>query len=411
MKLLHTADWHLNDRLGRIDRTEDLRKAVERIAGYCSEYPVDVLIVAGDLFSELARPDALRETIHHWQEVFADFLGNGGTILTVTGNHDNENFCQTLRHAMALAAPTIGRTGQTVPNGRFYLAAEPSLLRLRDRNGQSEVQFVLMPYPTASRYLTTEARQKYNSPDEKNLFLTRAFEQTLRDFLVHPTFDAQVPAALIAHVNCYGSEIGPSLFRMTIQEDIVVNTESYWDQFAYVALGHIHKPQFLGGREHVRYSGSIERMDLGEQHDHKGVVLFDIDATGRMHDLTTLPLPSTAVYEVAVVDPEIDLPRLQADAETCAEDIVNLHVTYTAGKHNLEAILIELDRLFPRWYARDWRETHQLIPGTLAGEEVDRSRSFAETVRDYLGQELIQHTEDDRDLLLKLADELIQDVE
>src|SRR5690349_10805469 len=57
MKILHTADWHLGDRLGRIDRTEDLRRAVERVARYCGEHQVDVLLVAGDLFSELARPD------------------------------------------------------------------------------------------------------------------------------------------------------------------------------------------------------------------------------------------------------------------------------------------------------------------------------------------------------------------
>ena len=50
MKLLHTADWHLNDRLGRIDRTDDLRRAVERVAAICHDEAIDVLIVAGDLF-------------------------------------------------------------------------------------------------------------------------------------------------------------------------------------------------------------------------------------------------------------------------------------------------------------------------------------------------------------------------
>src|SRR4029450_10884213 len=104
MKILHTADRHLGDRLGRIDRTADLRVAVERVADYCKIERVDVLLVAGDLFSELARPDALRETTRHWQEVFHEFLETGGTILTLTGNHDNESFCQTLVHAMTLAS-------------------------------------------------------------------------------------------------------------------------------------------------------------------------------------------------------------------------------------------------------------------------------------------------------------------
>ena len=74
MKILHTADWHLGDRLGRIDRTDDLRVAVERIADYCRTESVDVLVVAGDLFSEQARPEGLRDTIRQWNEVFREFL-------------------------------------------------------------------------------------------------------------------------------------------------------------------------------------------------------------------------------------------------------------------------------------------------------------------------------------------------
>src|SRR3954468_16768322 len=161
MRILHTADWHLGDRLGRIDRTDDLRRAVERVAGYCRQEKVDVLLVAGDLFSELARPDGLREAVRHVQATFEEFLRGGGTILAVTGNHDNENFCQTLRHAMTLAAPAIGGFGAPVPPGRLYLAAEPSLLRLADAKTGGHVQFVLMPYPTPARFLTNEVLQKY----------------------------------------------------------------------------------------------------------------------------------------------------------------------------------------------------------------------------------------------------------
>ena len=52
----------------------------------------------------------------------------------------------------------------------------------------------------------------------------------------------------------------------------MVGGEGLAEQYAYVALGHIHRPQFLGGHPHVRYSGSIERMDLGEQTDTKSAV-------------------------------------------------------------------------------------------------------------------------------------------
>ena len=269
MRILHTADWHLGDRLGRIDRTDDLRRAVERVAVHCREAKADVLLVAGDLFSELSRPDALRETIRHWQDVFADFLGNGGTILTLTGNHDNENFCQTLRHAMTLAAPSVGKPGDHVPPGRLYLAAEPTFLNLRDRTNAFDVQFVLMPYPTPTRYLKGEANQKYTSLDEKNKLLIAAFERTLAGFREHDRYRV-TPTVLSAHATVRGANIGSSLFRLQLDDDVQVNDAQMAEQYEYVALGHIHKPQFLGGHQHVRYSGSIEKDGPRRAARHEG---------------------------------------------------------------------------------------------------------------------------------------------
>lgn len=405
MKILHTADWHLNDRLGRIDRTEDLRRAVERVAAICKEEAVDVLLVAGDLFSELARADALRETIRHWLDVFAEFLGRGGTVLTLTGNHDNENFCQTLRHAMGLAAPSIGDNGELVPPGRLYLAAEPTFLRLRDPSDEFEVQFILMPYPTPTRYLVGAAGQKYADPDEKNRLLVRAFEETIQELRKHPSYRSGVPSVLAAHANVFGAVVGDSLFRITPEEDVVVNSQAFADQFDYVALGHIHKPQFLG-HEHIRYSGSIEKMDLGEATDSKSVCVFELDAKGRVGDIRVLPLPSTPIYEVTILDPAVDLPRLKAESGGTENDLVNLHVRYTAGQDSLEDTLKELAEIFPRWYARDWKESSKLGP-SLAPAEAERSYSFADTVRGYLGTELQNHSDKERAALMELAESLL----
>ena len=85
MRLLHTADWHLGDRLGRIDRTAEIQRSVERVAQLCTDENVDVLIVAGDIFSEVVRPDGLRDAVRHLRDTFAPYLQRGGTILAITG--------------------------------------------------------------------------------------------------------------------------------------------------------------------------------------------------------------------------------------------------------------------------------------------------------------------------------------
>src|SRR5882724_6374243 len=207
MKILHTADWHLGDRLGRIDRTADLRRAVERVAALCAENAVDVLLVAGDLFSEMSRADNLRESIEHLQATFERFLRDGGTILTLTGNHDNENFCQTLQHAMSLAAPLAGQLGDRIATGRLYLATGPSLLRLPDRHDGGEVQFILMPYPTPTRYLDHETMQRYQSLEEKNRHLQTAYSATLRRIQEDARFDPRLPAVLAAHIHVRGATL------------------------------------------------------------------------------------------------------------------------------------------------------------------------------------------------------------
>src|SRR5262245_40679261 len=253
MRILHTGDWHLADRLGRIDRTDDLRRAVERVAAYCQQEAIDVLLVAGDLFSELASAESLRDTVRHLQEVFTGFLREGGTILTLTGNHDKENFCQTLRHAMSLAAPAAETPGELVPTGRLYLATAPTLLRVEDRASGVPVQFLLMPYPTPTRYLADEAAQRYQGLDEKNRHLTRAFTDRLHALRESDAFNPDLPAILSAHIGVRGSEL-PTLFRLSEQEDIVFDNADLPTGFAYTALGHIHKPQFLGGQTNVRYS-------------------------------------------------------------------------------------------------------------------------------------------------------------
>jgi DNA repair exonuclease SbcCD nuclease subunit len=92
MKILHTGDWHMNDTLGRIDRASDICRSLEQIAVYLEEHEIDVMIVAGDLFSERSRLDQMRAAVGEIKRVFHPFLDRGGSIVAISGNHDREVF-------------------------------------------------------------------------------------------------------------------------------------------------------------------------------------------------------------------------------------------------------------------------------------------------------------------------------
>ena len=151
MRILHTSDSHMNDRLGFQDRSADICRALEQIANYLEEYKVDVMLVTGDLF-ERGNAEKKEIAIAEFKRIFQPFLARNGTILAISGDHDDETFFGTLRDALDLVAP--GRKGRdgTHATGRLYIAPKPGNLRLADEAGNI-VQFVLMPYPTPRCYL------------------------------------------------------------------------------------------------------------------------------------------------------------------------------------------------------------------------------------------------------------------
>jgi exonuclease SbcD len=164
----------------------------------------------------------------------------------------------------------------------------------------------------------------------------------------------------------------------------------------------------VGGHEHVRYCGSIERMDLGEQNDSKGVVLFELSDRGLVGPPVTLPLEATPLYEVDIRDPMSDLPTLRQRYPDHAKALVSAHVHYTAGVEPLEDVLRELEDIFPRWYSRDWSERTDLGPALTIGDAAP-AKSFEDTVRDYLTAELQNHSEADRLAVMGMAEGLLQE--
>lgn len=404
MRIVHTADWHLGDRLGRIDRTQDLRDRVEEIAGICEEHRADVLLIAGDLFSELARPDGLRDAVGHLQKTFTPFLHRGGTILAVTGNHDNENFCQTIWHAMSLAAPAQDSAKCRASRGRLHLATEPTWLMLRNPSDSFDVGFVLIPYPWPGRYLNPNVR--YRDFTEKNRLLSKAVSREIVLLTKQANQKCHGPRILMAHLTLRTDRDLPR-FRVAAEEDIAIPLSDVPKDYAYVALGHIHVPTEF--EEYIRYSGSIDRLDLGERTDRKGVVIFDVQEEGLKESPRFIPLDATPIYEVAIADPDEELPTLAERFPNADRDLVKLMIRYRSGRDSLEEILRQVDKVFPRWYAREWRDVGELGPEIGATSETPAR--FRDIVLEYLKGELIHHEDSEREAILARAERLLAKLE
>jgi exonuclease SbcD len=305
---------------------------------------------------------------------------------------------------MQLASPAPNAAGGVLRSGRLYLFAGPTFFRLADLNG-AEVQFVVMPSPTVARYLDGEA-QKFSTVEEKNRALKTAFKQRLDRFITEPAYDKTKHTVMAAHICTSGADIG-SKHMLTESDTLLLQDGDLPTAYAYVALGDVHRAQALMGLDHVRYCGSIDRMDLGETEEEKGIVLVDIGVEGLSEKPRWIKLDATPIYRVRIDDPAGQLPALVEKYPDCKEALI--HLTICPGPDDsLPALVSQLKTIFPRCYAQDIAERngHGAGPAeATSAVEPGRIRNLRDTVFDYLNLQLANHA--DREALLALVEQVM----
>lgn len=402
MRILHTSDWHLSDRLYWIDRQPDIRQRLNELAGYLDEEQIDVMVVAGDLFSQRnSRMEELQVAVQDVNKAFAPFLERGGTIVAISGNHDNEHLFGLLRATQELSAPMLlDKHTDCYPSGRMYLATRMTLLPLRDGNGE-RVQFVLVPYPTSHRYLKSEV--SFTSVEDKHRLLHGAVLQQLAQ-LREESLDRRLASVLVGHLHVRGSELH-TLYKLSEQDDVIFDLADLPMDWAYSAFGHIHKAQRIGGGENVRYSGSIERMDVGERDDDKSAVVVEIRNGVRTGSPRTVPLSATPIYQIEIKDPDRDLQKLEKKFPRAKESIAYCTVHYKPGTHNVREIINTLESRF-RALCKVDVIPEGVAPSSPTEVRLAEAESVPEKVRSYLQQRLID--DPDRAELLALTDLLLE---
>ena len=274
VKVLHFADVHIgNENYGRTDpntglstRIMDFLHRMDEMIAIAIERGVDLAIFAGDAFkSRNPNPTFQREFAWRIQDL-AEYC----PVLLLVGNHD---LPLNVRKASSIE---IYET-LNVPN--VIVGRENKLHHIETRSGP--VQVAAVPYPVRARLLEEEMEdaswRTIADMDEK---LQAYLEYIIRD-LAQEADKSDAPRILTGHFTVLGAMTG-SERQVMLGNDVAVMlsalADPIWD---YVALGHIHKHQNLTiGQEHVPpvvYSGSIERIDFGEEGDPKGFVWAEIE--------------------------------------------------------------------------------------------------------------------------------------
>jgi exonuclease SbcD len=391
VKILHTSDWHLGARIGRLDRADDAFARIDEITGVLDQEQVDLLLVAGDVFDE-TRTTQLGGLVRRLAERLAPRLGDGLRAVFLAGNHDRD----------ASVFPLLEATRQLFGSAaaeRVSFVQKPAVLEIPSRDDTQAVALACVPYPTHFRY-DLEATG-WPSRDVRNRELAEAVRRRIGE-LAELTVrrHGDLPAVMVAHLLVRGTEVGRGAYCLTEAEDIPVergDLRAVWD---YVALGHIHKPQQLG-HPNIRYCGSIERMDLGEAADSKGVELVAVAGRGAV-TTTTVPLDATpfAAIEAASED---ELKAHRATLDDPDRTLVSLTLKVD-GTQTVAGLIATAHKLFPRLY-REPEIVRTLRPDTAASVSGFDRADVAGTVRRWLQARLVG--DPDAQAVLALAEELL----
>ncbi|MDQ4058910.1 MAG: exonuclease subunit SbcD, partial [Actinomycetota bacterium] len=86
MKVLHTADWHVGKKLGRIDRNDETKAVLDELVVVAEREQVDLVLVAGDLFDRALPPFASMGLV---LTTLVRLAQTGAPVVAVAGNHDS----------------------------------------------------------------------------------------------------------------------------------------------------------------------------------------------------------------------------------------------------------------------------------------------------------------------------------
>lgn len=262
MRFIHTSDWHIGRLFQNISLLDDQLFVLKQIKQYAKDYNVDALIVAGDIFDRSVPPAEAVDALNNFFQQIEDELAI--PIIMISGNHDSAK-------RLRFGAKQMQKSGLHIL-ADVKAVTEPVLVN----TDTDTVAFYGIPY-----HDPVEVREAFASDDLESPIKTYDDAHTFlaNKVLAHKNeHHKNMPAVLLSHCFIDGASESDSERPLSIGGADRVSWQPLVD-FDYVALGHLHGPQYKGA-EHIRYSGSLMKYSFSEHKQKKGVTLVEINSDG-----------------------------------------------------------------------------------------------------------------------------------
>jgi DNA repair protein SbcD/Mre11 len=270
MRILHTSDWHLGQYFLGHSRQTEHQKLIEWLVEQTRIHHVDAVLIAGDIFDTGAPPSYARELYNRLVLALRD-AGVGLTVLA--GNHDSVAMLQESRDLLALLSTFVMPSVQDDPNEQVQV--------LTTRDGAPGAIVCAIPFIRPRDVLLSVAGENARDKQASLQDAIHAHYQALFALAVQKRAELGVHLPIVAtgHLTTVGASASESVREIYVGSLEAFPTAAF-PAADYIALGHIHRPQKVGGLEHIRYSGSPIALSFDEARQTKQMLLVDVSAQG-----------------------------------------------------------------------------------------------------------------------------------
>lgn len=277
MKFIHLSDLHIGKTVNGFQMLDDQRDILLKIIQIIDEEKPESVIIAGDVYDKTT-PSG--EAV----QVFDDFLvrlaKRNLKVFIISGNHDSPERLSFGSRIMDHSGIYLSRT--------YDGNVEP--ITLEDEFGKIDV--FLLPFVKPAN-----VRQYY--PDEPIKTYTDAIRVAVKNMPIDP----ERRNIIVAHQFVAGAETCESEEITSVGGTDAVEA-SVFDQFDYVALGHLHGPQDIG-RKTIRYCGTPLKYSFSEAKHKKTATILEMFEKGSEIEFNYVPLK-----------PRLDMREIRGDYMT-----------------------------------------------------------------------------------------------
>ena len=258
MRILHTADWHIGQRLHERQRTDEHEQFLNWLLETIQKYQVELLLVSGDIF-DTALPSS-ESTNLYYQFLYRLHKETDAYAVITAGNHDSPRHLEAPREFLKM--------------GRIYVvgtADDPAKCVVTLPRDNPRVAVAAVPFLSESdlRHLS------YETEVDRNERYREWFKAFYADCV--SIMPVERPKILMGHLFVQGGKIGDSERNVQIGGATATHASDFPENVSYVALGHLHRPQTINGTNYpIRYSGSPIPLRFNETGYRKKVYLLEL---------------------------------------------------------------------------------------------------------------------------------------